>query len=89
LNDDEILFEQFTASNIEDFESETVDTNKIDNLWILLWILKFQSRFHLLDTAIDSLIKFIKMILINENCKKFKDFLKNAYMMRNLLKIGK
>ncbi|CAG8613666.1 16738_t:CDS:2, partial [Funneliformis caledonium] len=31
LNEDEILFERFTAPNIEDFEPETVDTNKIDN----------------------------------------------------------
>jgi hypothetical protein len=94
LSDDEIPFEQFTAPDLPDleelFDFETENTNvKFDDSWILLWILKFQSRFQLPDTAIDSLIKFVRMILIDANRRRFEDFPTSAYMARKLLGIGK
>ena len=56
---------------------------------ILLWIFKFQSRFCLLDTAIESLIQFNRMILIDANYKRFKDFPTSTYTAKKLLGIGK
>jgi hypothetical protein len=63
FSDDEIPIEQFTAPDFNDFDFESdngspdanLDSN---NLWILLWILKYQARFRLPDVAIDSLVKF-------------------------------
>ena len=93
-SDDENSFEQFTAPNLEDLlDFGTVsdnDTKFSDSwIWILLWIFKYQSRFRLPDTAIDSLIKFIRMILIDINPRVFKDFPTSSYMARKLLGIGK
>ena len=90
-SDDEIPFEQFTAPNLEDlFDFETeIGNNDNSWTWILLWIFKYQSRFRLPDTAIDSLIKFVRMILIGINRRIFEDFPTSAYMARKLLGIGK
>jgi hypothetical protein len=68
LSEDEILIEQFTAPNFDDLNYESdhryIDMNiDFNDSWILLWIFKYQTRFHLLDVAIDSLIKFFKMVL--------------------------
>ena len=46
-NDDD--YEQFDALNT---------TFDYDDYWIILWILKYQSRFRLPDVAINALIKF-------------------------------
>jgi hypothetical protein len=70
LNEDEILFEEFTAPNFDDFESNYKyhDTNiNFNDSWILLWIFKYQVRFRLSNIAIDSLIKFYRMVLIDVN----------------------
>jgi hypothetical protein len=68
LNEDEVPFEEFTAPDFDDFESdyEYYDTNiNFNDAWILLWIFKYQARFRLLNTAIDLLIKFFRMVLID------------------------
>ena len=90
---DETPVEQFTAPNLEESSEPKPETddnvNKNENSWMLLWIFKFQSRFRLPDTATDSLIKFIRMVLTDANCKMSEDFPTSAYMARNLLGIGK
>jgi hypothetical protein len=68
LSEDEILIEQFTAPDFDDFNYESdhgyIDTNiDFNDSWILLWIFKYQTRFRLSDVAIDLLIKFFKMVL--------------------------
>ena len=99
-NDDQILndedddyvpaVEQFTAPGLEESFDFEQGTNKTDrNSWILLWIFKFQSRFRLPDTAIESLIEFTRMILTDANYEKFKDFPTSAYTAKKLLGIGK
>jgi hypothetical protein len=50
LSEDEIPIEQFTASDFDDLNYESdhgyIDTNiDFNNLWILLWIFKCQTRF--------------------------------------------
>ena len=58
LSDDEIPVEQFTTlDNDSEFKYPDTNVNFADS-WILIWIFKYQTRFRLLDIAIDSLIKF-------------------------------
>lgn len=94
LSEDDVPVEQFTAPDLDDldFESddEYPDTNLESNdLWILLWILKYQARFRLPDVAIDSLIKFFRIVLSDADAERFKNFPTSSYMMRKLLEIGK
>ena len=69
LNDEEILAKLFTTSesftNL-DYDSEqdnpSINTNAND-LWIFLWIFKYQERFRLPNVAINALIGFFSLIL--------------------------
>ncbi|GBC05942.1 hypothetical protein RclHR1_06510009 [Rhizophagus clarus] len=68
LNENEVLIKQFTAPDFNDLDYESdhryFNTNiNYDDLWILLWIFKYQARFHFSDVTIDSLIKFFKIVL--------------------------
>src|SRR5436309_5389912 len=52
FSDDDVLIEQFTAPDFDDFDFESDDEYPDSNIefndsWILLWILKYQARFHL------------------------------------------
>ncbi|CAB4386121.1 unnamed protein product [Rhizophagus irregularis] len=53
--------------------------------WIIVFVLRYQTRFRLADTAIDTLIKFIKHILTNFNYDRFKDFPTSLYTARKKL----
>src|SRR6185437_16173115 len=57
--------------------------------WILLWILKYQARFRLPDVAINSLIKFFRIVLSDADNERFKNFPTSSYMMRKMLEFGK
>ncbi|CAB5357953.1 unnamed protein product [Rhizophagus irregularis] len=68
LSEDEVLIEQFTAPDFDDYDYESdlknLDTNiDFNDSWILLWIFKYQARFRLPDVTIDKLIKFFKIVL--------------------------
>ena len=93
LSEEDVPVEQFTAPDFDDLEFESdeyADTNlDFNDSWILLWILKYQSRFRLSDVAIDSLVKFFRMVLLDVDHKRFKEFPTSSYMMRKLLGIGK
>jgi len=94
FSEDDVPIEQFTAPDFDDFDIESDDEYPDSNLesddsWILLWILKYQARFRLPDVAIDSLIKFFRIVLLDANHEKFKNFPTSSYMMRKLLEIGK
>jgi hypothetical protein len=94
FSEDDVPIEQFTAPDFDDFDFESDDEYPDSNLesddsWILLWILKYQARFRLPDVAIDSLIKFFRIVLLDANHERFKNFPTSSYMMRKLLEIGK
>ena len=94
LSEEDISVEQFTAPDFDEFEVESDDgypdrNINFDDLWILLWILKYQARFRLSDVAIDSLIKFFRMVLLDVNHSRFRDFPTTLYMTRKLLGLGK
>ncbi|PKK42761.1 hypothetical protein RhiirC2_804422, partial [Rhizophagus irregularis] len=70
LNEDEVLIEQFTTPDFDDYDYESdlrnLNTNiDFNDSWILLWIFKYQAKFRLPDVAIDKLIKFFKIVLSN------------------------
>ena len=92
LSEDDILFEDFTAPDFNDFDDFDFNLNmniSFNDAWILIWILKYQSRFRLSDVAIDSLVKFFRMVLLDIDDIRFKDFPTSSYMLRKLLGIGK
>src|SRR5437763_13438057 len=63
--------------------------NSMIHSWILLWILKYQARFRLPDVAINSLIKFFRIVLSDADNERFKNFPTSSYMMRKMLEFGK
>lgn len=56
-DDYEILVEEFTAPDLSSDSEPDTDVDYPDS-WILVWIFKYQERFHLSDVAINVLIKF-------------------------------
>src|SRR3954449_13016883 len=61
------------------------DIQNISEEWIIIFILRFQTRYRLSDTAIDTLIKFVKHILTELDCDRFKDFPTSLYTARKKL----
>ncbi|UZN99573.1 uncharacterized protein OCT59_000840 [Rhizophagus irregularis] len=91
-DEDDVLIEEFTASDFNDLESdhEYFDTNiNFNDSWILLWIFKYQARFRVPDVAIESLIKFFRMVLLDTDRTRFKNFPTSFYMTKKLLGINK
>ncbi len=56
-------------------------------LWILLWIMSFRIRFNITETAIEILIKFIKLVLIKINGDDFRTFLNLIYLIKKALEL--
>jgi hypothetical protein len=93
INDEDDELEQtvnFDApeSGYEDKDTSIQVTN-IDQrfIWIVYWILKYQERHRLSDTATNSLIKFIRYILILSDENTYSTFPKSLYMARKLFGI--
>src|SRR5213082_2206724 len=79
FSDDDVPIEQFTAPDFDDFDFESDDEYPDSNIefndsWILLWILKYQARFHLPDVAINSLIKFFGLFCQMQIMKDLRTF---------------
>ncbi|CAG8735586.1 15955_t:CDS:1, partial [Funneliformis caledonium] len=69
-----------------DFPDSFDDLQNIDKEWIIIFILRFQTRFRLSDTATDTLIKFVKHVLTElDHNDQFKDFLTSLYTTRKKL----
>src|SRR5207248_2708883 len=71
--------------NDEVFEMESLD-DVIDSE-IIVWVFKFQQRFKLSDTALEVLIKFLRIILTRFNKRQFEEFPTSLYKAKKLLKI--
>jgi Transposase family tnp2 len=81
-------FEDYSCPSFEPFQEPNVAPTNNQSLWILLWIMKFRTRFNISETATESLIKFIKLILEEIggiNNTTFKDFPTTLYNARNTL----
>ena len=93
-NDENIIDEQFTASDWDDFDDNgdfaylNLST-EFSESWILLWIYKYQSRFRLSDVAINSLIQFFGQVLKDTDPKRFHNFPSSSHNAKKLLQIEK
>jgi hypothetical protein len=56
--------------------------------WVILWILQYQQRFKLSNVAIDSLIKFLNLLLSTLDKSKFSLFPSSIYMAKKKLGIS-
>ncbi|CAG8637774.1 2242_t:CDS:2 [Funneliformis mosseae] len=55
--------------------------------WIVLWILLYQERFRLSDMTTDTLVKFIRYLLVNLIANTYNSFLTSLYMTRKSLSV--
>ncbi|CAB4385968.1 unnamed protein product [Rhizophagus irregularis] len=80
------IFEDYSPPNYDFPNNINENLQNIDD-WIIVFVLRYQTRFRLADTAIDTLIKFIKHILTNFNYDRFKDFPTSLYTARKKLRL--
>ena len=90
-SDDEDTILDYSAPDIENGDEEIFED--IENLdqdfgWILIWILRYQQRYRLADTATESLVKFMHFLLTDLNQNKFKNFPPSLYLARKLMGLG-
>src|SRR3954469_2400516 len=78
------IFEDYSPPNYN-LPDNFNDIQNISEEWIIIFILRFQTRYRLPDTAIDTLIKFVKHILTELDCDRFKDFPTSLYTARKKL----
>jgi hypothetical protein len=85
-NDD---IEDFFASPEIDNEGVLVVESLSDsiNTEIIIWLFKFQQRFRLPDMALESLIKFFRIILMRLDKLQFENFPTSLYMAKIWLNI--
>jgi hypothetical protein len=86
-NDHAEIFENYSPPVYDQFQDQ-IGQNTTTNsrfLWILLWIMSFRKRFNIPETAIESLIQFIKLILTEISGSDFEEFPGFLYLARNAL----
>ncbi|RHZ49575.1 hypothetical protein Glove_519g104 [Diversispora epigaea] len=80
------IFEDYSSPNYNSDEPiDPKSTNNNSYLWILLWIMSFQIKFNLSETATESLIKFIKLLLSEIGNSEFDTFPNSIYMTKKEL----
>ena len=82
-NNNEETIMDYSASDIKNGDKEVFEN--IDNLdnsfgWILIWILKYQQRYWLSDTATESLVKFMHYLLTYLDQDQFNNFSESLYL---------
>ncbi|RHZ78691.1 hypothetical protein Glove_158g2 [Diversispora epigaea] len=80
------IFEDYSSPNYDPDEPiDPKSTNNNSYLWILLWIMSFRIKFNLPETATESLIKFIKLLLSEIGNSEFDTFPNSIYMTKKEL----
>ncbi|RHZ69083.1 hypothetical protein Glove_290g103 [Diversispora epigaea] len=80
------IFEDYLSPNYDPDEPiDPKSTNNNSYLWILLWIMSFRIKFNLPETATESLIKFIKLLLSEISNSEFDTFPNSIYMTKKEL----
>ena len=93
--DDDDNDEEKEDDDDDEDEEDVVDEGNNDDTfnhadsWIVLWILKYQSRFRLPDVAINILIKFFRQVLQDINHMRYKEFPSSLHIAKKLLKVSK
>jgi hypothetical protein len=72
----------FDAPEIEIEQNYPVWSEELNEnfSWIVIWILKYQERYKLSNTATDSLLKFFRYVLMGINKNLFSNFPTSLYM---------
>jgi hypothetical protein len=84
LGNDEI-FEDYSPPPYQDPDMEEESTINERFSWILLWIMTFRIRFNIPETATESLIKFMKLVLVEIGGEDFSEFPNSLYLARKIL----
>ncbi|RHZ44929.1 hypothetical protein Glove_707g81 [Diversispora epigaea] len=80
------IFEDYSSPNYDlDELIDPKSTNNNSYLWILLWIMSFRIKFNLPETATESLIKFIKLLLSEIRNSEFDTFPNSIYITKKEL----
>jgi len=84
--DDTALF----IYSVSQIDPETFDPPiQIDkswpNEWIILWLMKFQKKFNLFDTAFDTLVKFIRQVVQRYDIKDADSLLTSIFTAKSSL----
>jgi hypothetical protein len=81
-------FEDYSTPILEEDASPNSNSfSDSPHLWILLWIMSFRIRFNLPETATESLIKFIKLLLTESGNPNFDTFPGTLYLAKRELGI--
>jgi hypothetical protein len=81
------IFEDYSSPSYEDPNMFREYPTNERFLWILLWIMNFRTKFNISETATESLIKFVKLILTEIGGDAFSDFPNSLYLAKNSLGI--
>jgi hypothetical protein len=96
-SDEEVDFENddyeeinFTSPEFDNDETK-LPLNLNDDVctWVMLWILQYQQRFKLSNVAINSLFKFLNLLLSTLDKNKFSSFPTSIYMAKKKMGIPK
>ncbi|CAI2194220.1 2846_t:CDS:1, partial [Funneliformis geosporum] len=78
VSDNLLIFETFKDYSLLKYElyQDKEEKVTIDDIFakILLWIINFRIRFNIPETAMESLIKFMKLVLTEIGGDKFNRF---------------
>src|SRR4051812_23571158 len=78
-------FENYSSPDFNSYQGEEKTTIDDKFSWILLWIMTFRKKFNISETATESLIKFMKIVLKEIGGDVFNGFPDSLYLARNEL----
>jgi hypothetical protein len=78
-------FEDYSPPNYEPPQNEEEPTIDGQFSWILLWIMNFRIRFNISETATESLVKFMKLVLTEIGGNEFTNFPSTLYLAKKSL----
>ena len=78
-------FEDYSPPNYEPLQNEEEPTIDGQFSWILLWIMNFRIRFNISETATESLVKFMKLVLTEIGGNEFTNFPSTLYLAKKSL----
>ena len=79
------IFEDYSTPNYEPPQNEEEPTIDGQFSWILLWIMNFRIRFNISETATESLVKFMKLVLTEIGGNEFTNFPSSLYLAKKSL----
>ena len=78
-------FEDYSPPNYEPLQNKEEPTIDGQFSWILLWIMNFRIRFNISETATESLVKFMKLVLTEIGGNEFTNFPSTLYLAKKSL----